>query len=80
MKLNVKSRLGAKEHMADIRKNVNNKQLTHAAQDDKPTSPKPVAVHFNSEGPCLKDFKLQILEMLHGLLEIRKMKSQIPER
>ena len=51
--------------MADIR-NINNKQPTHATQGDKPTRPKPVAVHFNSEGHCLKDFKLQILEMLPG--------------
>ncbi len=51
--------------MADIR-NINNKQPTHATQGDKPTSPKPVAVHFNSEGHCLKDFKIQILEMLPG--------------
>ncbi len=49
--------------MADIQ-NATNKQHTHVNQGDKPSRPKPVAVHFNSEGHSLKDFKLQILEML----------------
>ena len=57
--------------MVDIL-NVNNKQLAHATQGDKPTHPKAVAVYFNSEGHCLKDFKLQVLEMLPGDPEDKK--------
>ncbi len=67
-----KIRIRAREHMADIR-NINNKQPTHATRGDKPPiRPKPVAVHCNSEGHCLKDFKFQILEMLPGEPEDEK--------
>lgn len=42
------------------------KPIPTLIQGDKHTHPKLVAVHYNLGGHSLKDFKIQILEMLPG--------------